>query len=103
MKIPGEAKGSWSTRETTQANIRDPPLLHAYFFFLKKRYKEGDGWGMYVKKSSSTKCKRKGEQLKRKKRTHETVFLLISSTHQMANIILDDGHFAKESEKAGGR
>lgn len=38
-----------------------------------------------------------------KKGTHETVFLLISSTHQMANIISDDGHFAKEREKAGGR
>lgn len=38
-----------------------------------------------------------------KKGTYETVFLLISSTHQIANIILDDGHFARESEKAGGR
>lgn len=38
-----------------------------------------------------------------KKGTYETVFLLISSTHQIANIILDDGQFARESEKAGGR
>lgn len=40
---------------------------------------------------------------KSKKETRETVFLLISSTHQMANIILDDGHFAKERKKARGR
>lgn len=44
--------------------------------------------------------KRKVE--KKKKWTYETVLLLISSTHQMANIILDDGHFAKEREKDGG-
>lgn len=40
---------------------------------------------------------------KSKKKLCETVFLLISSTHQMANIILDDGHFAKERKKARGR
>ena len=76
-------------------------VLHTY----KKCNKEGEGWGTNVKKSSSTKC----EERKRRKKenswkgTRETVFLLISSTHQMANIILDDGHFAKERQKAGGR
>lgn len=62
------------------------------------------GWGVHVKnhvQQSPKEKKKKVEALKTKKRWWwrggcETVFLLISSTDHMANIILDDGHFTKE-------
>lgn len=78
MKIPGESKGSRSTSETTQANVQD-----RLFFYtrIKKCNKKGEGWGTHVKKSSSMRWKRKRRKKKtfekRKKGTHETVFLLI--------------------------
>lgn len=59
MKTPGEAKGSWSTRETTQANIQDPLLFYTR---IKNCNKEGEGWGTHVKKSSSTKTRAGGEK-----------------------------------------
>lgn len=39
----------------------------------------------------------------KKKVPQMKLFLFISSTRQMANIILDDGHFATKSEKAAER
>lgn len=50
------------------------------------------------RKREQEEKKRQGVEKRKKKGTHETVFLLISSTHQMANIILDDGRFAEERE-----
>lgn len=50
-------------------------------------------------KFNKMRVKRRTVEKRKKKGAHETVFLLISGTHQMANIILDDGHFAKERNK----
>lgn len=55
--------------------------------------------GCQTVKFNQMQVKRRTAEIE--KRAHETVFLRISSTHQMANIILDDSHFAKESEKKG--
>ena len=54
-----------------------------------------------VQQNASQKEEKK--MLKGKMGKHETVFLLISSTHRMANIILDDGNFTKERKPEGGR
>lgn len=102
MKIPGEVKGSWSTRETTQANIRDPLLCYT---LIKKNpvTSRGKGRAHMSKSQVQQNTSEKESSWNEKKGTYETVFLLISSTHLIANIILDDGHFARESEKAWGR
>ena len=108
MKTPGESKGSRSTRETTQGKVHAPLLFYTHI----KNATRGERVGRTCQKVkfNKTQVRRGGKkerkqsiELKRKKATRETVFLLISSTHQMANITLDDGHFAKERKKARGR
>lgn len=48
--------------------------------------------------------KKNMRRLIEEKEKHETVFLFLSNTHQMTNIILNDGHFAEERKKTeGGR
>lgn len=76
--------------------------LHVYN--KKKHYKEGEGWGACQKvKFNKMRAKRRMVETKGKKMPQMKLFLFISSTRQMANIILDDGYFATKSEKAAGR
>lgn len=70
----------------------------------KKCNREGGvGGGVMSKSQVQQNTREKGGKKENswKEKTCETVFLLISGTHQMANIILDDGHFAKERERKG--
>lgn len=71
--------------------------------FKKNVTSRGKGRAHMSKSQVQQNTNEKESSWNEKKGTYETVFLLISSTHQIANIILDDGQFARESEKAGGR
>lgn len=70
---------------------------------MQQRVEKVGGEGSDVKKSSSTKLEWENKTVERMKNVAcETVLLLILNTHRMANIIVDDGHFAKEKKKAEG-
>lgn len=66
MKIPGESKGSRSTRETTQANVQDPLLF--YTRIKKNETRRGKG-GSHMSKSqvqqNASETEKKRKQLKR--------------------------------------